>query len=374
MSATTTPNLGLSYPDTGTEDNAWGDLLNAIFDQLDDMVGGVLSKSVAGGSDVTLTAGEAAHHSIYLTGTLTASINVVVPAKQRNYRIFNNTTGAYTITVKTAAGAGVGVVQGDKALVSCDGSDCIDFMSGKLSKAGGQMTGAINEAKGTDIASGASIDLGAATGNFVDVTGTATITALGTVAAGARRRVRFTGAATVVHNGTSLLLPGAANLSAQANDGAEFVSLGSGNWWCSGVRTGTFPSGTKMLFQQTSAPTGWTKDTTHNDKALRVVSGAASSGGATAFTAVFGASKTTGAHTLTIAEMPLHGHPFRTVQNTDSNLFGFATGQATPTNRAAFTGTPANGTPLGGEGGGGSHDHTLSLDLQYVDLIIATKD
>ena len=35
------------------------------------------------------------------------------------------------------------------------------------------------------------------------------------------------------------------------------------------------PSGTKMLFQQTSAPTGWTKITTHNDKAIRVAPGTA---------------------------------------------------------------------------------------------------
>ena len=40
-----------------------------------------------------------------------------------------------------------------------------------------------------------------------------------------------------------------------------------------------FPTGTLMLFQQTAAPTGWTKQTTHDDKALRVVSGTASSGG-----------------------------------------------------------------------------------------------
>ncbi len=44
-----------------------------------------------------------------------------------------------------------------------------------------------------------------------------------------------------------------------------------------------FPSGTKMLFQQTSAPTGWTKITSHNNKALRVVSGTAGSGGSNAF-------------------------------------------------------------------------------------------
>ena len=46
-----------------------------------------------------------------------------------------------------------------------------------------------------------------------------------------------------------------------------------------------FPSGTKMLFQQTSAPTGWTKVTSGVDnKALRVVSGTAGSGGSNAFT------------------------------------------------------------------------------------------
>jgi len=46
-----------------------------------------------------------------------------------------------------------------------------------------------------------------------------------------------------------------------------------------------FPSGTKMIFQQTSAPTGWTKVTSSVDnKALRVVSGTAGSGGSNAFT------------------------------------------------------------------------------------------
>ena len=44
-------------------------------------------------------------------------------------------------------------------------------------------------------------------------------------------------------------------------------------------------SGTVMLFMQTAAPTGWTKSTTHNNKAIRIVSGTAtSSGGSTAFT------------------------------------------------------------------------------------------
>ena len=44
------------------------------------------------------------------------------------------------------------------------------------------------------------------------------------------------------------------------------------------------PSGTSMLFAQSAAPTGWTKQTTHNDKTLRVVSGTASPGGSAAST------------------------------------------------------------------------------------------
>lgn len=141
----------------------------------------------------------------------------------------------------------------------------------------------------------------------------------------------------------------------------------------------TFPAGTKMLFQQTAAPTGWTKDTTHNDKALRVVSGTASSGGASPFSSVFAAGKTTGLHTLTIAEMPLHGHPWRhtTADTGGAGAGGFPDGTAgTLSTKGPFTGTPSDtdGQQIGGQGGDGSHSHTLSLDLFFVDLIIATKD
>lgn len=90
----------------------------------------------------------------------------------------------------------------------------------------------INFAKGSDIASATTTDIGAATGNFVDVTGTTTITGLGTVQAGSIRFVRFTGILTLTHNGTSLILPTTANITTAANDRAIFSSLGSGNWIC----------------------------------------------------------------------------------------------------------------------------------------------
>ena len=55
-----------------------------------------------------------------------------------------------------------------------------------------------------------------------------------------------------------------------------------------------FPSGTKMLFHQSAAPTGWTKQTTINDSALRVVSGTSGggTGGSVAFSTLFATGKT----------------------------------------------------------------------------------
>lgn len=87
-------------------------------------------------------------------------------------------------------------------------------------------------AKGADIASASTTDIGAATAEFVDVTGTTTITALGTIAAGIVRTVRFTGTLTLTYNATSLILPGLANITTANGDTAVFRSLGSGNWKC----------------------------------------------------------------------------------------------------------------------------------------------
>ncbi len=97
---------------------------------------------------------------------------------------------------------------------------------------GSTLTGTLVTSKGSDIASATTTDIGAATGNFVDVTGSTTITALGTIAAGAFRTVRFTGALILTHHATSLILPTGADITTAAGDVAMFQSLGSGNWVC----------------------------------------------------------------------------------------------------------------------------------------------
>lgn len=91
---------------------------------------------------------------------------------------------------------------------------------------------AFNEAARVNVASATTTDIGAAASNYVRITGTTTITGLGTIASGVRRQVLFAAALTLTHNATSLILPTGTNITTAAGDCAIFLSEGSGNWRC----------------------------------------------------------------------------------------------------------------------------------------------
>jgi hypothetical protein len=88
-------------------------------------VEGRLSLSVAGSSNVTLTAGQARNSILNFTGILTGSINVVVPNGPQQWTVSNNTTGAFTLTVKTSAGTGVAVTQASTVRLVADGTNVV---------------------------------------------------------------------------------------------------------------------------------------------------------------------------------------------------------------------------------------------------------
>jgi hypothetical protein len=152
------------------------------------------------------------------------------------------------------------------------------------------------------------------------------------------------------------------------------------------------PLGTAWSFHQTTAPTGWAKVTTHNDKALRVVGpgNGGGSGGSISFTSALRnpfplvASGTcslptnTNNHILSISEISQHTHGFPGVFN--------AGGSGDVRNAAGWS---RNSTPsTGSSGGGQGHNHPVSgpnvitnqslgeinLEVRYIDTIICTFD
>lgn len=123
------------------------------------------------------------------------------------------------------------------------------------------------------------------------------------------------------------------------------------------------PVGTLMLFAQTAAPTGWTKNTSYNNHGLRVVSGSASTSGSIDYDVVF-ARTATDSHTLTLAQIPSHSH---TTGSSDV-LAGNTAGSLL---RPSGAGTAVD---TASSGGGSGHTHPMDIRVKTLDVILAAKN
>lgn len=148
---------------------------------------------------------------------------------------------------------------------------------------------------------------------------------------------------------------------------------------------GIFPQTSAVVFWQAAAPTGWVTVTTHDNKALRVVSGAAAgSGGTNDFTTTMGSARPLSANvpvsvvgaagqatTLDTNTIPAHAHP--------ANAGGAVGASGGGVTHVAPTGN------TGSIGNGGSHTHpvtvndangpintTIDFAVQYIDTIYCT--
>jgi hypothetical protein len=150
----------------------------------------------------------------------------------------------------------------------------------------------------------------------------------------------------------------AANTAAIAANDADISALQTA------VTNASFASGTRVLFQQTNAPTGWTKETAHNDKVLRVVSGTASAGGANSFSTVM-AQTVVGSTALTLAQIPPHSHSY--------NATTISSGPD-PFLDAGTINIGTTGATTGSAGSGDAHNHSITMNMAYVDIIIGVKN
>lgn len=191
---------------------------------LDAVTGNYVTISAAN-TITSVTLAEGAARMIRATGTFTWTNNAsIVVQGGANYVAV---VGDFFIVRGDAAGVVYVLV------FPISGTSLVNIASGGTGQTTSVAAYDALAAQGSDISAGGTVNLATATGPYVNVTGSGgPITSLGTATAGVQRIVKFTSTPTLTHNGTSLILPGAANITAAANDSACFISLGSGNWIC----------------------------------------------------------------------------------------------------------------------------------------------
>lgn len=423
-------------------------------------------------SEANGTTDQSRSAALEFAGTLTANVTITIPSEEKLYFVRENTSGSFGIQLKTASGTALTVTQQSNIYVACNGTDLYaitnptsvdDFTINELTvvsaatingsfaaqqvSSTGLTTGVVSatsavftgQVSSSGITTGhvsssgittgvvsatSAIFTGAVTANSVVASvatfGSGITTSIvsatsavftGQVSAGGitTGQVSSTGITTGVVSATSGIFTGvvsASEFDATTGSFSGTVSATTVNL----TNLNIIPSGTYMLFQQTAAPTGWTKQTTHNDKALRVVSGTASSGGSVAFSTAFASQAVagtnssesitlTGTTSVSDVTLPAHTHlmwadtedgdgdyPDATEYTSKKGNWGSnnnyqAEGTATSAT-LGLTSTAGSGTGSHSHATsvtGGSHTHTftgtsINLEVEYVDLIIASKD
>lgn len=130
MPSSYTQSLRLILPVTGELTGTWGDAVNAGLTELvEDAIAGTAAIAMANANVTLTTANEAVDQArnmfLNLTGANTAQRDIIVPAVSKLYFVHNGTTGGFGVRVKTAAGSGVVVPNGQRMALYCDGTDVL---------------------------------------------------------------------------------------------------------------------------------------------------------------------------------------------------------------------------------------------------------
>ena len=130
--ATYSTNLALTLQTTGENPGTWGDVTNTnLGTLLEQAVSGYTTQAITDGADTVITipngaTGVARNMTIEMTGALTASRNMLVPANRKLYFIYNNTTGSQSVTVKVSGQTGVSVPNGKRMMLVSNGTDIVE--------------------------------------------------------------------------------------------------------------------------------------------------------------------------------------------------------------------------------------------------------
>ena len=134
-------NLGVQLMTTGEKAGTWGTLTNTNWNIIEQISGGYVSQSIAGGAQTTTlvksdgsTGATMATRIWNLNGAITGNQIVTVPDSIENWWIIRNATtdgsDTYTVTVQTVSGSGVTFAAGASGRVTkllyTDGTNVLD--------------------------------------------------------------------------------------------------------------------------------------------------------------------------------------------------------------------------------------------------------
>lgn len=287
-------------------------------------------------ANVTVSQLQSAYPILVISGALTGARSLILPAVVGQWIIQNNTTGAFTLTVKTAAGTGVVATQGQSTYLYGNGTN-IYFASSVGVQSFNTRTGTV-------------------TLNATDVTD-----ALGYFPANIDSPI-FTG------------VPAAATATVGTNT-AQLATTAF-------VQSSWFVSGTRMPFAQAAAPTGWTQDTSDNanNRMLRVVNTTGNGIGGTDSPILNNTSIPAHTHTFTgtahnhgITD-PGHSHSY-----TSYSTFLPQSGSSTPcwySTAAATTGASVTSIGINNTTATGTNSivAAVSWSPRYINMIICAKN
>ena len=321
MASSFTTSARIEKPAHNDYYNSWEIVAGRIFDTIDDLACGTTVVNTGGGTTVlTVNNGasdEARRAIIKVAGALTLNAIVQVPNVSKLYVVNNATTGAFSTSIQVSGGASIAIPQSTACMIASDGAGGVFLVTPPVSAAGALQTTAIPVATTTSIgalrlASAADVAARTAPDAFMNV--------------------------------------------------AQVMAAVSSN--------PAFPSGTRLIFQQSTAPIGWTKDTTVADSALRITGGAVTTGGTQDFsTATLTVTGRVGGTALSVAQIPPHTHSIQVSSGSTSYQFN---------NNATALNTLSAGVS-GSAGGGAAHDHdagslSVPFDIKYTSAIVCTKD
>ena len=195
-------------------------------------------------------------------GTLQLVQSATAPANPYPFMVYHNTSDGNRYRRNAAGTAWINEGPVDSLIAAASVSEMLVGTETAKSATPDSVAGIWQ--RGSDIASASTLSLPAAGGGVFTVTGTTTVTGISTAQGGRCVKLRFAGSLTLTHNGTSFILPGAANIQTSAGDCAEFINdaatdASGSNWRCFNYQ---FANGAPL---QTSAPNSQTATYTATD-------------------------------------------------------------------------------------------------------------